>query len=72
VDLVESTNRVAEILERGHANDVVERGVGERHVGHVALPKVDLNARAGGVLACDSDERAADVQSRDLVAPKLR
>src|SRR5216683_1277983 len=72
VDLVESADRVGEVLERGHANDVVETGVRKRHLRRVPVAKVDLHARPSGVFARDPDERAADVQAGDLMAPALR
>src|SRR2546428_10738636 len=63
VHLVQGAGRIHEVLERGLADDQVERLGWQGHARRVARNEVDAHPRLPGVLTCDPDERPADVQT---------
>src|SRR6266487_920280 len=67
VDLIEGTQRVRKIFERGTTHHEIERLVGKGHVRRVSMPKVDADTRFARVLAGDANKGMADVEARDSV-----
>src|SRR5712692_2246110 len=66
VHLGKRAARQREVLERGLADNQVERLALERHVGRVALPELNCHSGATGVFSRDLDERPADVKTCHL------
>src|SRR5262249_30650490 len=67
---LERSHGAAEVLECGTTDDEVERIALEGHAGDVSLAEVDADGFSGRVLARDSHEGLADVETRDLVIPE--
>src|SRR5215471_18914943 len=66
--LVNGADRIAEILEGGHAHDAIERAIRERHGRRIPLLHGDMDAGVGRILSGDPDEGSADVHRRHGVA----
>src|SRR6202040_3065623 len=71
VNLVESTDRIAEVLERRRADHEIERRVGKGHLRRVTVAEIDCAPSPPAILPGNPDEGPTDIEARHAVTPRL-